>query len=227
MRKLLIAEPSDTLASALENALQEQWSLYVCSDGYSTIDTLKYLTPDAMILNLRLPQKDGLAVLEECFPVLPPVILALTDYQSPYLMQTATSLGVGYIMMVPCQVSQIKARLGDMLSASQTPPNVLERHLKALRINTGYSGYRCLMAAIPAFKEDPDQLLGKEIYPRVAQECGLSDGRCVERAIRFATHAAWEQRDNHVWSHYFPQNIDGDVDFPANRDFIKRLAEMI
>lgn len=227
MRKLLIAEPSDVLASALENALQEQWSLYVCSDGYSTVDTLKYLTPDAMILNLRLPQKDGLAVLEECFPVLPPVILALTDYQSPYLMQTATSLGVGYIMMVPCQVAQIQARLEDMNAAAQTPHNILDRHLKALQVNSGYAGYRCVKAAILIYREDPEQLLKKEIYPRVAKECDLNDDRCVERAIRYALEKAWLKRNIRVWSHYFPQNETGDVDFPGNRDFIKRLAEMI
>ena len=179
MRKLLIAEHSETLTSALENALQEQWTMHICTDGYAAIDTLQYFTPDAMILDLNLPQKDGLAVLEECFPNLPPVILALTNFVSPYIAQTAASLGVGYMLQIPCPIGQIKTRLTDMYAAYMSPPNALVRHLKALQFNPNYAGYRYLLVAIPAFKEDPQQLLSKEVYPRVIAECNVTDERCV------------------------------------------------
>lgn len=227
MRKLLIAESSDTHAAALESALQDQWSLQICTDGYTTVDTLQYFTPDAMIINLNLAQKDGLSVLEECFPILPPVILALTDLNSTYISRTAESLGVGYMLQLPCPIKQIKERLTDMAAAQETPPSLLLRHLKALQINPAFSGYKCLLVAIPLFKQDPEQLLQKEIYPQVAQECDLNDERCVERVIRYALQKAWDKRNIRVWSHYFPQDETGDVPFPGNYDFIKRLSEMI
>ena len=227
MRKLLIAESSNSLSSALENALQEQWSLQICSDGYTAIDTLQFFTPDAMIIDLNLAQKDGLSVLEECFPVLPPVILALTNLNSTYISRTAESLGVGYMFLLPCPIKQIKERLSDMVAAQETPPNLLLRHLKALQINPGYSGYKCLQIAIPLFKQDSEQLLQKEIYPKVAQECELNDDRCVERVIRYALQKAWEKRNVRIWSHYFPQDETGDVPFPGNYDFIKCLSKMI
>lgn len=227
MQKLLIAESSEDLASALENALQDQWSLRICTDGFTAIDALQHFSPDALLINLSLSQKDGLAVLEECFPVLPPVILALTDLTSEYISQTAESLGIGYMLRLPCHIDRIKERLADMAAAQQTPPSLLQRHLKALQINPTFSGYRCLLVAIPLFKSDPEQLLNKEIYPQVAQECGLNDDRCVERVIRYALEKAWDMRNVRIWSHYFPLDENGDVPFPGNYDFIKQLSEMI
>ena len=227
MRKLLIAESSDTFAAALESTLHDQWSLQICADGYTTVDTLKYCTPDALLINLRLEQMDGLSVLEECFPALPPVILALTDMISTYTAQTAESLGVGYMLRIPCQLGQIKRRLADMDAAAQDPPSRLERHLKTLQVSSVHSGYRCLKTAILLRKEDPERLLQKEIYPMVAQLCGLNDERCVERVTRYALMKAWEQRNVHVWAHYFPQAENGDVPFPGNDAFIKCLSELI
>ena len=165
MRKLLIAEQSEEIIAGLQSELKDQWNISVCTDGYTAIDTLRYLEPDAMIINLSLPQKDGISVLEECFPVLPPVILALTSFTSHYIERTASELGVGYILQKPCQINQIIHRLTDMYLTYHSPKNAAARHLKAMQMNTSYSGYRCLLVAIPAFKEDPSQLLQKEIYP--------------------------------------------------------------
>lgn len=227
MRTLLIAESSDTFARELDASLQDQWSLQICTDGYAAEDVLKHFTPDALLINLRLNEKDGLSVLEECFPILPPVILALTDLQSKYIVQTAESLGVGYMMQLPCQIEKIKARLADMFDASQTPPNILARHLKKIGVDPDHKGYRCTIAAVLIYKEDPEQIMGKEVYDRVAEVCGLTDYRSAERVIRYALHAAWKKRNVQTWAYYFPQDENGDVEFPGSATIIKRLAELI
>ncbi len=227
MRKLLIAEQSEELVKGLEYKLKDQWNLSICMDGYSTLDTLKYVEPDAMVIDLNLPQKDGLSVLEESFPALPPVVLVLTNYISDYIEQTVSDLGVGYIMRKPYSVDQITHRLTDMYNAQYTPVTKTERHLKGMRLNSTYSGYKCLLAAIPLFKEDPSQLLQKELYSKVAELCRLNDARCVERVIRFAIYDAWERKDVRIWSRYFPQNEFGGIDLPTNKEFIKSLSEKI
>lgn len=227
MQTLLIAESSDTFARELEATLQDQWSLQICMDGYAAEDILKDLTPDALLINLRLNEKDGLSVLEECFPILPPVILALTDLQSKYIVQTAESLGVGYMMQLPCQTEKIKARLADMFAASQIPPNILDRHLKKLNVDPDHKGYLCTIAAVMIYREDPEQVMGKEVYDRVALECKLNDYRCAERVIRYALFAAWKKRDVQTWAYYFPQDENGDVPFPGSGAIIKRLSELI
>ena len=227
MRKLLLAEHSEEIINGLESELKVQWNLSICTDGCATLDMLQYLDPDAMIIDLNLPQKDGLTVLEESFPVLPPVILALTNFTSSYIEQTLADLGVGYVMQKPCSVSRIKYRIADMYAAKFNPVSRTARHLRALQMNITYSGYKCLLTAIPAFKEDPEQLLYKELYPKIAQACGLNDERCVDRVMRFAIQDAWERRCLRVWLCYFPENENGDVDCPTCKEFIKAIADMI
>lgn len=227
MRKLLLAEQSEEIVKGLERELKDQWSLSICTDGCSTLEALQALEPEAMIIDLSLPQKDGLTVLEESFPVLPPVILALTNFTSNYIEQTLADLGVGYVMQKPCAISQITHRITDMYAVKFTPVSKTARHLKALQMNNTYSGYKCLLVAIPAFKEDPDQLLHKELYAKVAKVCGLNDERCVDRVIRFAIQNAREHSDLRIWLHYFPANENGNTDCPTSKEFIKTIADII
>lgn len=227
MQKLLIAEYSEVLAGNLEKALQNEWDVHICHDGYTTIDTLQSLQPDAMVLNLRLPQKDGLAVLAECFPRIPPVTMALSTYISPYVEQTAASLGVGYIMPLPCEISEITDRLADMYKSYQAPPSKTSQHLRVLGFNTRIDGYSYLLAAIPYFSQNRDLRMLKELYPDIAKICDANNKDCVERSIRFAIQDAWKHRDIKAWSYYFPLNESNDIGCPSNKEFIKRLAELI
>lgn len=223
MQKLVIADHSDVRVNSISNLLQEEWEIHVCADGYTAIDTLKYLDPEALILNLNLEKKDGLTVLEECFPNVPPVTLALSTYISPYVQQIAASLGVGYIMPIPCTVEAVKKRLTDMYAAYLETPSLLIRHLHKLGINTKQDGYHYLLKAIPLFAKDRSQRLQKDIYIDVARSCGANSHQCVEHSIRIAIHAAWKKRDPAIWSFYFPEAEE----CPSNGEFIARLAEMI
>lgn len=96
--------------------------------------------------------------------------------------------------------------------------------LHKLELNVKLTGYRCLICAIPMVADNPSVLL-KEIYPDIAKQCCLSDYRCVERTIRSAIWKAWENRDDAVWSQYFPRNKAGEIIRPTNKEFIARLAE--
>lgn len=226
MGKLLIAVRSEVLAGSIARAMPPGWDICICRDGNTAADFLLSQKPDALIIELRLPEKDGLAVLAENFPALPPAILALTDYTSDYIQNTAASLGISYFIQLPSPSAKIAERITDIASSLVTPPSLLSRHLSKLGINTGLDGYQCLLVAIPELKADPTRRLHKELYPLAMEACGLTDVRCVERSIRFAIQKAWENRDETVWAYYFPPEKYGDG-CPNNRAFIRRLAELI
>lgn len=179
--------------------------------------------PDAMILELRLPGKNGLQILEEMFPNVPPVVLVLTDYTSPYILQALTSFGVQCILPIPFRTEYVKHLVDDIYDSCISSLTKTTRHLKALGIDPRLTGYRCLTAAIENLSGTPDKLL-KEIYPETAAECGLSDARCVEHTIRTAIQKAWRKRDLRIWSYYFPTNENGDIDLPTNKQFISAIA---
>lgn len=226
MGKLLIAVRSDILAGSIARAMPSDWEVSICHDGSAAADLMRTQKIDALILELRLPCKDGLAVLKECFPQLPPAILALTDYDPPYTINTAVSYGVSSVIQLPTTVRTITQRITDIAAAVATPPTLLSRHLDKLGIRSGRDGYRCMGIVIPVLKADPTLRLHKEVYPFAVEALGLSDVRCVERSIRCAVKEAWLQREASVWAYYFPPEKYG-TECPNNQTFLRRLAELI
>lgn len=231
MQKLLIADSSGIFASALETALQQQFQVYTCGDGEAALELLIRLEPDILILNLMLPYKDGLTVLQET-PFHPPVILAVTMHISAYVEQAVTALGVDYTLIAP-SVETVVLRLRDLMQQYAAEPagtDINDRvihHLRQLNIPIHLDGYRQLCVAIPLFAQNPQQLLTKELYPAVAKLCNCKDGRSVEHSIRTAIFAAWQQRDNAIWRKYFSLGPNGTIACPTNKAFLCRLAEIL
>lgn len=224
MPKLLVADSSEPFVQALAAELQAEFEIESCADGESALEHLLSFRPDVLILNLMLPFKDGLTVLQESAHK-PRIILAIAPYITDYTCHRAEQLGVQYILRTPT-VSALRVRLMDMLASSrakENPPAQVAVHLHILNFHTHLDGYRQLQAAIPFFAENPAQLLSKELYPAVAKKLGLTDPRTVEHSIRKSITDAWLNRDPVVWAKYFP----GVNSPPTNKKFISRLAELL
>lgn len=231
MRRLMIADSSVVMVSALEAALGQQFEIVTCSDGEDAGRILEQFQPDILILNLMLPHKDGLMVLQET-KYRPKIILALTPYLSPYVQSSVQRLGIDFTMLSP-SINALCTRLQDLIAGYRQPPKgkdpqeVTAHHLHVLGFTTRRSGYRQLCAAIPLYARDPDQLITKELYPEIAKLCDAKSGQRVEHAIRGAIKDAWHRMDRVVWYKYFPPGPDGEIPCPTNREFISRLAALL
>lgn len=231
MQKLLIADSSAVFAEALEGALQEQFEIVTCADGMTLQELLPLYQPDILILNLMLPYKDGLTVLQESV-FHPSVILAITTHLSAYTERSILSLGIDYTMIAPA-VDTVVLRLQDLIRqyTPQAKTMSLEEraayHLKLLNFPNHLDGYRQLCLALPMYADNPRQLLTKELYPDVAKRGDFKDGRSVEHSIRKAIYASWMHRDNAVWRKYFSFGPDGTIPCPSNKVFLCRLAEIL
>ncbi|MEI8232440.1 MAG: response regulator [bacterium] len=66
MIKILIAEDDKFLANAYRVKFElEGFEVLICLDGVETIQALATFTPDLILLDLVMPQKDGFQVLAE------------------------------------------------------------------------------------------------------------------------------------------------------------------
>ena len=229
MLKLLIADSSEPFTDALSEIFRNEFDLKICQDGETALELLVEFQPDVLILNLMLPFKDGLTVLQESAHK-PKVILAITPYVNAYIEQVATGLEVQYIMIMPT-VNSLRIRLMDMIATTITskegPVGQAVVHLHILNFLTHLDGYQQLCLGLPIFVQNPQQLLTKELYPAIAQQCNRKDGRSVEHSIRKAIQAAWSQRDNATWRKYFSLNSLGHIPCPTNKEFICRLAQVL
>ena len=234
MRKLLIADASEEFRMELAEILRGNYMVQVCQEGCQTLERILSMEPDILVLDLLLPGLDGITLLQKAADAgLRPVVLATTAFTNDYVLETLSRMGVGYVMMKPCNVYAVAARIADLEQPLKppAPPRQDHRtqvvsHLRTLGISTKLKGYACLKEGILEKIRDPDQQITKELYPNVAKICG-GNGPQVERAIRTAISGAWKRRDEQVWRNYFRPNQSGILERPTNAVFISVLAERV
>lgn len=65
MPKLLIVEDENHIRTVLEMRLETEYELKFLSEGTSAHETIKQFRPNLVVLDLMLPGKTGLEILEE------------------------------------------------------------------------------------------------------------------------------------------------------------------
>ncbi len=234
MPKLLIADSDDEFRQSLCDVLKDCCSLRTCSTGCQALDLLHSFRPDVLILDLLLPELDGITLLNraEADGILP-AVLTLSTFQSPYVSAALRKLGIDYMMSKPCDPTAIAAHIQDITAdmiPTPTPIFDVESAISDLLLSIGFStkhdGYRYLISAIPLFAADMTQCVTKHLYPAVAKPLGR-DPRQIERSIRNATNIAWRKQDSKVRQQYFPTAPDGSVPRPTNKVLISHLADAL
>ena len=227
MRKLLIAEADAVICGALVDLLRRSYDITTCADGGTASELIRSLRPDALILDLMLPVKDGFYILEETEDVRPPVVLAISDFSNDYMTQTARELGVQYMIIKPCLPRVIVSRLEHLIHHVPAPDQSdgqsrAAQLLLEFQFSPKNDGFRFLKIGIPLYAQDPQQRICKELYTAIAGICGAGSWNQVERSIRSAIDAAWRTRTS-AWSKYFP----GTDTPPTGKTFISRLAQIL
>lgn len=232
IRKLLIADSVEEFRVALAAQTRGLYRVCVCQDGRETLREILDFKPDLVVLDMMLPGLDGISVLEEVQKAgLRPQVLATTKFFSDYLAESSHRLGVGYMMVKPCDVKAVTERLSDLAdrldsgsAAHPDPRTAVSNMLLALGLSTKLRGYGYLREAILETLRCPGQMVTKELYPKVGKLCDAT-GTQVERSIRSAIGKAWEGRDETVWRSIFGAGSGGTLARPTNAVFISVIAE--
>lgn len=231
MLKLLIADGTEEFSQALCNALRGAYYVRTCADGREALELLRAYSPDVLVLDLMLPGLDGISLLQQAAEEgLCPMVLATSRFINDYVLEAVERVGVGYLMMKPCDVHATAARISDLsrrirqpVLSKPDPRTQVSNLLLALGVPTKLRGYAYLREAILLMAASPGQSITKELYPAVGELCA-STAMHVERSIRSAVSAAWEHRDPRLWNIYFPPDGSGCEMKPTNAAFISRLA---
>lgn len=227
MRRMLIADSDEPFVAAAKSVFSQEFEVHTCQDGETALELLVNLHPHVLILNLSLPFKDGLTVLQES-AYSPPVILSIVSYNSMYIQHACAELGVGYILLSPT-INALRVRVTDMVNRwenNQKPADLRSQtvlHLHILGFPTHQAGYLQLCEAIPLFYRYRDQCLTTEFYPAIASICNATSGTAVERTIRTLIEKAWKNRDPLVWAQYFSHQTK----CPSNKVFFTALANLL
>lgn len=226
MRKILVIMESASLYPSLLNTLNGEYDITLCCNAEDAVQLL-HRDYDGLILDLFLPGMDGLTLLENTQEYMPPVVLVLTKLISPYILQSLETLGVGYVIRIPCHVREIKFRLDDMFRKFDTPEptdfqSAARYHLRRLGLAPRWNGFHHLLTILPDYDPEQNPSLSKIFYPPLAEQHAVTLD-AIDNAIHQAIQRAYEKRNDAIWKEYFPDTAE----CPKNKEFISTLAERL
>lgn len=236
--KLLIASGNHEFIQTMAQHLAGRMELSRCHSGKQALSMICQEKPDLVLMDLMLPEMDGLAVLQAAAAAhVHPQVLVMLDFQSPYILEALGRLQVSYVVMKPCDSTAVLSNLEDMAAnlqqnAEPSLPELPDREaiaanvLLELGMLPKWNGFACLQVGIPMFADDFHQSVTKELYPDIGKAV---DKRVVqvERNIRSAIQKSWEHGNMAAWRRYFPSTVHGMVAKPSNKAFISQLAKTL
>jgi len=116
--RVMIVDDEKNFTESLQLAIEDQFHV-------STVHTLEHArreigkgTPDVILLDLRLPDGDGLELLREVKASSePPIVLILTAFATIESFITAASLGAEDYVTKPLDVERLKMQIHKYVTA--------------------------------------------------------------------------------------------------------------
>ncbi len=109
-RRLLIAEDSELVASALRLLFEESgFDVAIAMSVQSVIDIATSWKPDVMLLDITLSDGDGLTALDYLRKsgIAPPRTIALTGHDDEILRQRCINAGCAEVLLKPAPIARL------------------------------------------------------------------------------------------------------------------------
>lgn len=237
--RVLLADINDNMRSSFAGAMREAGDmelLAVATTGRETLRLCEQLQPDVLLLELILPELDGLGVLRELNESnRKPLVIVLSGFATPLAVSMAMEGGAAYFLSKPCppeivieRVRSFAAALPSSLTVvkpRRSPESELAELLRELGITAQLKGYRYLQEAVTLTVRDGGelQMVTKCLYPAIAKRFSTTASR-VERAIRHAVEMSWARGDPELLRLCFGSSVAANAR-PTNSQFIAALSE--
>ncbi len=194
---------------------------------------------DLILLDLIMPNKDGLFVLEEMKKrkINKPVIVE-TSYNTSDVIKEVSEYGVNYFILKPFELDDLEQKIRKVFDRTNSSNDIdfynsnlqvsITKILHELGIPSHIKGYQYIREGIGIVFENPDTIGGitKELYPELADKYDTTVSR-VERAIRHAIEVSWNRGDWDLMEEIFGHSVDIDKAKPTNSEFIVTIADKL
>ncbi|MGI6031123.1 MAG: sporulation transcription factor Spo0A [Eubacteriales bacterium] len=248
--RILVADDSAEFRGACQNVLNcaDMEVVATARDGSECVDKMLFHRPDVVVMDVILPQLDGIGVLKRVrqeYQGTPPVFIVLSCIVNPNIMQETMNLGASYYIRKPFDLALLPERIRQLTGGVEPLPSggygafapqreeenmetKVTRVIHEIGVPAHIKGYQYLREAIIMTANDMEIInsITKLVYPVVAKKFGTTSSR-VERAIRHAIEVAWDRGDIDVIESIFGNTIHTYKGKPTNSEFIALIADKI
>ena len=237
---VLLADSSAEYRMALREEMEKSGDFRVvgeAEDGQHTVQMVRQMKPQILILDAMLPLLDGMAVLRTLREQdeQPPCCIMLSAFCAERFQREAERLGVYIFLPKPVNNESLMEHMRRALRPEEPAAPVLpqlEGQVTAIIHEIGVpahiKGYQYLREAIIITVQDMDVInaVTKVLYPEVAKRFCTTPSR-VERAIRHAIEVAWDRGDRETLQKYFGYTVNSAKGKPTNSEFIAMIADRL
>lgn len=248
--KVLIIKHDCKSAREVRDSLTSGRNIAVCEeiyDGAQAVEAIISNRPDIVIIDLLLPNKDGLAIIEEINArgdIYSKFIMLVNPGQSRFIVQTycgqlenvlcylVEEAGVENYVQEIADVRLLKEKDIYVKNDENRKSSLLEVKVTELLHEIGVpahiKGYQYIRSSIMLAVNDMDVLnsITKQLYPAIAEEYHTTSSR-VERAIRHAIEVAWGRGKTDTIDELFGYTMSCGKLKPTNSEFIALIADKI
>ena len=243
--KVLMVDDNISLINMVKEYFKSSNDVEVVLEAYNGEQGIKMIESnqdkyDLIVLDLIMPKKDGMYVLEEMKKrnINKKVIVA-TSYNASDVIREVSEYGVSYFILKPFELVDLEKRIVEAgRKNDKQTKNINFYHnnlqisitkiLHELGIPSHIKGYQYIREGIGIIYEHPETIGGitKELYPEIARNYNTTSSR-VERAIRHAIEVSWNRGNWELMEEIFGHSVDIDKAKPTNSEFIVTIADKL
>ena len=255
--KLLIADSNVELITQMKSFFDTKDSVDLvatATDGIDAAEKIRHYKPDAVLMDIVLPQLDGIGLLKS-INTLPrahrPVVIVMSGARRDHLTNICMQLGADYFMIKPCDNETIYERVQLLCMPRIAPSSItniacedktspidmpsdraleisVTKTIHSVGVPANIKGYQHLRDAIIMSIKDTELInaVTKQLYPKVATRHNTSPSR-VERAIRHAIEVACIRGNEEELYKLFGYTVSNNKGKPTNSEFIAMIADKL
>ena len=243
--KVLMVDDNISLINMVKEYFKSSNDVEVVLEAYDGEQGIKMIESnqdkyDLIVLDLIMPKKDGMYVLEEMKKrnINKKVIVA-TSYNASDVIREVSEYGVSYFILKPFELVDLEKRIVEAGRKSDKQTKNIDFYhnnlqisitkiLHELGIPSHIKGYQYIREGIGIIYEHPETIGGitKELYPELAEKFDTTVSR-VERAIRHAIEVSWNRGNWELMEEIFGHSVDIDKAKPTNSEFIVTIADKL
>lgn len=244
-----IADDNQEFCKLLQDFFSTQIEITVAAVVHNGLDVVRILQEvemDVLLLDIIMPQMDGLGVLQwlkDNPNFNRPKIIVFSAFSQEEISKSAINFQVDYYILKPFDLRVLTQRIIEIardpvpsvISHRNPDYNELEmevtRVIQSLKIPPHFKGYSYLREAILMTIQDPNLIneVTKKLYPLIAAQYHTTQHR-VERSMRFAIETVWNKGDVKVLQvlhDLFGYCVDDKKGKPTNASFIAIISDKI